>query len=140
MSSFTDPLEVRKIDGISEVWATTRAMGFYTDCDAGMAAPMEVRCRTLYTVEAGFRTDFATIPRVLWPWLGHPAAEFAQAAVLHDWLYVTMAAGSRARADAVFREAMRVLGVAAWKRWLMWAGVRLGGAGGWGRPAIKGAA
>lgn len=52
---------------------------------------------------------------------GHPAA------ALHDWLY---ASGHlpRVAADAVFRRALRSCGVARWRAWLMWAGVRLGGA------------
>lgn len=38
----------------------------------------------------------------------------------------------RAEADAIFREAMEVVGVPAWKRTIMYRAVRLGGGGGWG--------
>lgn len=40
---------------------------------------------------------------------------------------------TRAEADAVFREAMDVVGVPAWRRSIMYRAVRLGGGGGWGR-------
>lgn len=40
---------------------------------------------------------------------------------------------SRAEADAVFREAMSVVGVPAWRRTVMYRAVRMGGGGGWGR-------
>ncbi len=40
---------------------------------------------------------------------------------------------TRAEADDVFREAMQVVGVPAWRRTLMHRAVRLGGGGGWGR-------
>lgn len=45
------------------------------------------------------------------------------AAVIHDELYGSGMV-SRAMADAVFREAMLVSGVAAWRAWAAWAAVR----------------
>lgn len=39
----------------------------------------------------------------------------------------------RAEADAIFREAMEVVGVSAWRRFAMYRAVRLGGGKGWGR-------
>lgn len=59
-----------------------------------------------------------------------------KAAVVHDYLYATKGLDgrySRAQADGVFRSALAALGVPLWKRTLLWAAVRLGGAGGWGR-------
>lgn len=123
MSSFTAPLEVRQI---GSMWTTLRTMHYWTDCRDGDDDDLAVRCRTLFVVPAGFETDFASVPRLFWTVIGHPAGRYAQAAVLHDWLYSTQAV-SRARADALFREAMAVLGVPAWQRWTMWAGVRVGG-------------
>jgi hypothetical protein len=74
------------------------------------------------TVPAGFQTDLASVPRlpVVYLLTGDSARS---AAVVHDWLY-----SSRKVADAVLREASEVSGVPAWRRWLMWAGVRVGGA------------
>lgn len=40
---------------------------------------------------------------------------------------------TRPEADAVFREAMEVVGVSAWRRSVMYRAVRLGGGNGWGR-------
>ena len=59
-----------------------------------------------------------------------------KAAVVHDYLYATRGLDgrySRAQADAIFRRALGELAVPLWKRTLLWAAVRLGGAGGWGR-------
>lgn len=96
---------------------------------------------TFVTVPAGFVTDFASIPRPVWP-LFPPFGPWALAAILHDWLYVTRGEGgrwSRADADRMFREAMEEIAKAredgqpaAWKRAIIYRAVRVGGAGGWG--------
>lgn len=122
-SSFTAALTVTQLaDGR---WRTERAIDYFTDCQEN-ELPLEVRCAACYSVPEGFVTDFASIPRLFWTVIGHPAGRYAQAAVLHDCLYSTGAA-KRAEADRIFREAMAVLGVPGWQRWLMWAGVRIGG-------------
>ncbi|UHC82252.1 DUF1353 domain-containing protein [Pseudomonas sp. NIBR-H-19] len=82
-------------------------------------------------VPAGFVTDFASI-KVL-----HNAFLFVlfalvsgygnYAATVHDWLYMTGQL-SRKAADAVLYRALRAEGVARWRAWLFWAGVRIGGA------------
>jgi len=54
---------------------------------------------------------------------------------VHDYLYASSGLSgrfSRARADGLFRQALADSGVPAWKRFVLWAAVRLGGAGGWG--------
>lgn len=53
------------------------------------------------------------------------------AATIHDFLYF-YAELSRKAADRVFLNALRSSGVARWRAWLMWAGVRLGAAGRFG--------
>lgn len=105
-----------------------------------LAAPLIYQsdiARQTITVPAGFRTDLASVPRVPVAFLlaGDCARE---AAVVHDYLYSTHLV-DRATADAVLREAAAVTGVPAWRRWLMWAGVRLGGAPHWmpeAEPAV----
>ena len=82
-------------------------------------------------VPAGFVTDFASI-QVL-----HNAFLFVlfalvsgygnYAATVHDWLYFGGQV-SRKEADAVLYRALRAEGVARWRAWLFWAGVRIGGA------------
>lgn len=87
------------------------------------------------TVPVGFTTDFASI-KIL-----HNAFLFVlfalvsgygnYAAVVHDYLYTTHAIGTKAiirkDADGVLYRALRAEGVARWRAWLFWAGVRIGG-------------
>ncbi|MCG6540158.1 DUF1353 domain-containing protein [Pseudomonas sp. KSR10] len=80
----------------------------------------------LIEVPAGFITDFASVPR--WPLTFALLGQYGHAAaVLHDWLYAT---GNRSReaADRVFLNALRSSGIARWRAYLMFAGVRFGGA------------
>ena len=79
----------------------------------------------LIKVPAGFETDFASVPR--WPLTFALLGSYGHAAaVIHDWLYTTGEL-SRPEADLVFHEALRSSGIARWRAWLMWAGVRVGG-------------
>lgn len=80
----------------------------------------------LIRVPAGFETDFASVPRLLWPILD-PTGPYGKAAVLHDWLYRTRGLATRDQADRVFLEAMEALGVGWWTRTIMYRGVRVGG-------------
>jgi hypothetical protein len=85
-------------------------------------------------VPARFRTDFASIPawaRAVFPTFGR----HAKAAVLHDWLYAIGQPGRKAVADRVFRRAMGELGVPAWRIFVMYWAVRLGGGGPYARAA-----
>ena len=77
-------------------------------------------------VPEGFLTDFASVPRLPFVYLlmadtGHPAA------VVHDYLYRT-GAYPRHVCDLVFHEALAAVGVSFWRRKLMHAAVRVGGA------------
>lgn len=93
------------------------------------------------TVPAGFVTDFASI-KVL-----HNAFLFVlfalvsgygnYAATVHDWLYEN-AQISRKEADAVLYRALRAEGVARWRAYLFWLGVRLGGAKQYKTPTSAG--
>ena len=77
----------------------------------------------LVVVPDGFRTDWASIPRVfrsLIPKVGR----HIPAAVVHDYL-VRLEGFSRVLADRVFLEAMKVLGVPWWKRYAMYTAVSL---------------
>jgi len=85
------------------------------------------------TVPVGFLTDFASTP--WWSRPVFPSTGYHQwAAVIHDWLYWIQAC-SRAEADRVFLEAMRVSGTLLSKRRAMWRAVRIGGWWAWGLNA-----
>lgn len=79
--------------------------------------------RDSFTVPAGFRTDFASVPRAV-VWLLPRYGDYTKAAILHDYLWRSDVV-SRADADGLFRRAMRELGVPVPRRWLMWGAVRL---------------
>jgi hypothetical protein len=81
-----------------------------------------------FVVPAGFRTDFATVPRVV-SWLVPRFGAYTLAAILHDWLCtegIRSGAVTSREADGIFRRVMRESGVPVLRRWLMWAGVRWG--------------
>ncbi|EGM7790980.1 TPA: DUF1353 domain-containing protein [Escherichia coli] len=78
-------------------------------------------------VPEGYVTDLASVPRLLWA-LFPPHGRYAKAAIIHDWLYDN-ALRTKAEADRIFLDAMTVLGVSRWRRWLMYVAVRLFGRG-----------
>jgi len=79
-----------------------------------------------FEVPAGFETDFASVPRL--PIIFDLVGEYGHAAAtLHDYLYRTKVV-PRDEADALFYRALRKTGIAKWRAWIMWAGVRIGGA------------
>ena len=80
-----------------------------------------------FLVQAGFSTDLASIPRPV-VWLLPRYGRYTKAAILHDYLCHEARAGlfKRDDADGIFRRTMRELGVSFVRRWMMWAGVRVG--------------
>ena len=82
-------------------------------------------------VPTGFVTDFASIQVLhnafLFVLFALVAGYGNYAATVHDWLY-SEGQANRKEADAVLYRALRAEGVARWRAWLMWAGVRIGGA------------
>lgn len=77
---------------------------------------------SIYTVDAGFITDLASIPHFLWPFYP-PHDLYLTAAILHDkfceatWI-------SRKEGDLLFREAMSHSHVDKFDRNIIYAGVR----------------
>ena len=98
----------------------TEANGF----EARLLDPLVYRSsrRLTVIVPGGFVTDFASVPRLLWP-LCPPHGYSKKAAVVHDFLY-TQDDCARVIADAVFLTALRDCGVPWWRRSLMYAAVR----------------
>ena len=81
-----------------------------------------------FVVPAGFRTDFASVPRPV-TWLVPRFGAYTLAAILHDWLVtegIRSGTVTARQADGIFRRVMRESGVPVLRRWLMWAGVRWG--------------
>ncbi|WP_029902536.1 DUF1353 domain-containing protein [Nocardia brasiliensis] len=76
-----------------------------------------------FVIPAGFRTDFASVPRAL-VWLVPRYGAYTRAAILHDFLRSTGRV-SVADADGLFRRCLREMNVAVPRRWMMWAAVRL---------------
>lgn len=83
--------------------------------------------RERYIVPVGETTDFASVPRAF-VWFIPTYGRYTKAAILHDFLCRLSLEGkfNRRHADGVFRQAMRLLGVAFLRRWIMWAAVRWG--------------
>lgn len=123
------------IRGGRSLWAVERPLSYRPS-----GADYEI------SVPPGFVTDLASIPRLSWSLLP-PDGPWAKAAVIHDFLYKTKGTGvwkghpsgntrpepyTRAEADGILREAMQDRGVDVVRRNIIWAAVRLGGAGGWG--------
>ena len=125
MSQFTKPLKVQFIDGSH--WVLLAPFVYFVGYEGS---------DELIFVTAGFKTDFASIPRFAWPIIGHPTGKYGKAAVIHDWLYEFPSDGveeqrSRRRCDQIFLEGLKVLGVGWWKRSTMYSAVRVGGWVGW---------
>lgn len=88
-------------------------------------------------VPKGYVTDKYSLPGRLIPFIWQPHhAKYAAPAILHDWAYETMSFGAdeggRELADAMLMRAMTAAGISPWRRWIVWAAVRVGGRRGYG--------
>lgn len=84
-------------------------------------------------VPSGFETDFASVPRIIFAYLLTGNTAHA-AAVVHDYLYQMRDWPiTRKGADDVMLEAMVATGIPWWRRQLIYAGVKVGGGGGFRR-------
>ena len=82
-----------------------------------------------FVIDAGFVTDFASVPRVPIAFTLF-AGKAKKSAVLHDWLYTTKPF-SRLEADNAFLCAMESEGLGWFTRHAMYRGVRIGGGSYW---------
>lgn len=83
-----------------------------------------------YTVPAGFLTDGASIPPLMWPVVGHPYSPSSlRAAILHDWMCRNPSAHTlpSPRVHRVFYDALRADRCAWLRARAMWLAVRLFG-------------
>ena len=89
--------------------------------------------RELIRVPASYVTDFASIPR----WGRIAFSQFgawAEASVVHDWMYAVGEPGRRDQADQMFRYHMAEQKVGWLSRQSMYRAVRRGGKKAYGRP------
>ncbi|MFQ5874706.1 MAG: DUF1353 domain-containing protein [Dehalococcoidia bacterium] len=119
MSEFTDILLVSPLaDG--KTWVIQKEFTYYVR-ELGSDEKIKVPC--------GFQTDFASVPRIFW-WLVPKWGKYGKAAIIYDYCYWDQDY-SRKRSDEIFREAMGVLGVALWRKFMIFWAVRLFGQGAW---------
>jgi hypothetical protein len=128
MSIITKDVEVKQVD--AQRWQLLKPV---TYCGFGVTI----------TAPAGFITDFASTPQIVWT-LGMPKSGiYDPAAIVHDYLYVK--AGQlpqtipgqttivpKVTADLIFEDALALLGVGQPKRWLMYQAVKQCGKGNYG--------
>lgn len=107
---FTTDLVVKEIDDVR--WQLASDLVYHGNKD-------------IFTVPAGFKTDFASVPKIFWNILP-PTGRYTKAAVLHDWLYTTHAT-SKEDADGLFRRIMEEEDVGVIKRNIMWLAVKFFG-------------
>ena len=85
--------------------------------------------RGIIRVPKGFRTDYASVPKIFRNII-NTYGKHGRAAVVHDWLYSSQCKIdiTRAEADKIFLEIMKECGVGSIKRNLMYRMVRIFGA------------
>ena len=123
--TFLSEINVKRTPGSTGEWELTGSLVYEGNRDR-------------FTVPKGFKTDFASIPRILQILVPKNGSHDA-AAIIHDFLYrrqpfvpspapsQAMQRISRKDADRLFRRIMRELGVNCIRYNLMYAGVRIGG-------------
>lgn len=115
--SFLDELYLKKLRGQGRLYEVSRPFRSLIKMPLGN--------NTVATVPVGFVTDFASVPRLFWRLLP-PVGNYDEAAVLHDYLYVTQVY-TRLLSDQIFKAGMIELKVKKWKRNIMYRAVRMGG-------------
>lgn len=97
-------------------------------------------CGLRFTIDAGFSTDGASIPRFLWRVCGHPLkAPRVYAATLHDYLYRHgwEIGVSREVADDCYYSLCRHFGIAAWRAGTEYYALRWFGAANYRKGTTK---
>jgi hypothetical protein len=123
MAGFFTNLQDECVDDLANsgrgIWKVLSPLSFQSD----------ILDKTI-TVEPGFLTDYASVPRVpILYWLFGDTSH--QPAVIHDWLYHHHEVCDEATANLVFFEAMKAEGIPTWRRYAMYLGVKFGGRSSW---------
>ncbi|RYD46005.1 MAG: DUF1353 domain-containing protein, partial [Verrucomicrobiaceae bacterium] len=124
MSSFTAQLTITEVALNWRVWRIEQDFTYEVG-DKGSGKTI--------TVPAGFQTDGASVPQILWAMF--PAwGSYSRAAVIHDLLCHLINTGrphehapTRKIADEIFKEAMVVCGTGWFTRTILFGGARFGG-------------
>jgi len=116
-TQFTTPLRAELIG--RNLWRVLEPFEYYVG---------SLDSNDIITVEEGFVTNFASVPRVFWPILS-PVDSHGKAGVVHDYCYYK-GLYTRKRSDEIFLEGLRVLDTPEWKALSMYQAVR---AFGWHR-------
>lgn len=127
MSSFTKPLLVKVLDD-GRTYELLEDFEYYRDNESFKIF-----------VKKGFRTDFASIPRILWS-IYPPFGKYSKSALLHDFLCEAflnkkqwqeisnlhkLELVTRKMADEIFLESMRAVGVPFLSANILYLGVRV---------------
>lgn len=118
--SLFDGTEIDEFEGI---WQLDAPLAYYS-----------LILGRLVTIPAGFKTDFASVPRLPIVYLA-AGNKGNRAAVVHDWLYSTQCV-DRGTADRVLREAMLSCGYSDMLANSFYLAVRTFGESHWKQPNL----
>lgn len=124
MSRFLCDLDTRLIDEFDDIHQLLAPLKYESDL-LGLTV----------TVPKDFRTDFASVPRIVGAYLLF-GGKGRRAAVVHDFLYSGGIEVTREVADRVFREALIATGYGRFTVSAMYAAVRVGGGGRFTAPNV----
>lgn len=115
MSEFKSELSVTQVS--TRGWKLNKRLMYWSGPVTGFVV-----------VPTNFITDFASVPRFLWP-LIPPTGRYTRAAVLHDYLYSKGCKYDFERwmCDELLFQACQALGAKKWRCYAIYWGVRLGG-------------
>lgn len=116
MSNFTSPLTVMVLE---REWD---GRGLVKLLEPLIYHVGHVDSEDIIVVPSGFITDLVSAPAFARTWIS-PLDRAAKAGVLHDWLLYE-GKRSKAEAAAIFLEALKVLNVPTWKRYIMYWAVK----------------
>ncbi len=123
MSNFTKGLSIAQLESNKKLWVVNKAFDYHVGSEES---------KEVISIPVGYVTDGASIPRFLWSIVGHPLAEYAQSAVVHDIIYGDKRY-TRKKCDQIFLEAMKVQGVSLWKRRIIYRALRMFGWVSWNK-------
>jgi len=113
MSRFTTALQVEALsDG---TWKILKEFEYHIGTEES---------KEVIKILPGFKTDFASVPKLFWNIFPPYSPEYGKAAVIHDALY-TNKIFTRKRSDKIFLEGMKVLKASGFTRYIMYYAVRL---------------